>query len=397
MIANPIHWLNAHIHSLYQVAHPERSHARDVAVPCVIGTVLFKRGASPAGRSAIRACVDDYLDLFGEHIGGGKNGDESYREKSAKGIDDIRLAITRTPSTQKVGMEISNVPDAETAREYHLAVETAEDVHEAKFGLVSCLKFSMPAREFLRIERHRVYQDLLLRICSRLDICGGYGGLSVVLPRHYRRYLPHEYRMARTFAGLEVDADPFAARRLGAPLHFKSVNWYTILGENAIAAIGGAEALHARADDREIEIMPAGNGLLVKAGKCPSLGAPQEGLPAAYVAANRLLRRARHPHHPPLHPNPLPGLGFDQAATDKWIRRFDVEAEVRRSGQRCPETGIWEALGTDAEPRHLAAGDLFPDMRYSNHNGEPILGPVDWQKADSLIGAPCRHQSDNAP
>lgn len=399
MITDSIHWLGVHIHDLYQVASLERSHTRDVAVPCVIGTVFFRHGATRAGRSAIRACVDDYLELFGAHIVGGMSGDGPYGEKSAKGIDDIRAAITRTPSMQRLRMEISNVPDAETAREYHLAVETAEDFHEVKFGLVSCLKFSIPARQFLRVEHHRIYQDLLLRICSRLNLCGGYGGLSIMLPHHYRRYQTHEYRLARTFSGIEADADPFALRRLCAPLHFKSVNWYTILGDSAIAALGGADVLHARAGNREIDLMRAGNGLLVQAGKCPSLGAPEEGLPAAYVAANRLLRRARHPRHPPLHSNSVPGLCFDQAATHRWIRRFDIETEVGRSGQRCPEAGVWEALGANAQHRHLAAGEVFPEMRYLNHNREAVTGPVDWQKADVCVAAFPRIQSesDNTP
>ncbi|WP_328514917.1 type VI immunity family protein [Ralstonia syzygii] len=221
-------------------------------------------------RSAIRECVDDYLELFGEHIVGGMSVDGAYCGKSAKGIDNIRAAITSTPGTQRLRMELSSVPDAETAREYHLAVETAENVYEAKFGLVSCLKFSIPARLFLRIQNHRIYQGLLLRICSRLDICGGYGGLSVMLPYHYRRYQSQEYRLARTYTGLEADVDPFSIRRLCAPLHFKSVNWYTILGDNAIAELGGVDALHARADDRIIDLMRAGNGLLVRAGKYPS-------------------------------------------------------------------------------------------------------------------------------
>lgn len=80
----------------------------------------------------------------------------------------------------------------------------------------------------------------------------------------------------------------------------QAVNWLTVLGEAALAAIGGRERLAARLSRAWSEIAPAApgfslhdfdGGIVVRAGDHPQMGdLQQDGIPETYRAASAALR-----------------------------------------------------------------------------------------------------------
>jgi hypothetical protein len=163
----------------------------------------------------------------------------------------------------------------------------------------------------------------------------------------------------------------------------KGVNWYTLLGDVFVDRLGGEAAVHSALDREDIAIERIGQCLLIRAGKFPRLGAPEEGLPEPYVFVNSVLRVLRNPNPDSLH-SYMPDIPHaDTKASRHWRARFDLPgappipqppkvvppppaAVAPRSslsayaGEPCPQTGDWQAPRLNGLTKHVERGQPMP-------------------------------------
>ncbi|WP_233866532.1 type VI immunity family protein [Paraburkholderia adhaesiva] len=338
---------------------------RLVVLPGVIGTVFFRGGSTLEVRKGILACFDRFAELFGEYMKGGRGpeGTGNFGRRTPAGIESIRRAIVETPSYEAVEAVLSSTDDPDAAPAYQIGTLTsralAEDyqmpgsplVHKKGTDrLMSYLKFWMPMDFVNTPEGVRQYEAFLRFVCQQLPVCGGYGGLSAILPYDMHGYLSQEWVMAQRFRGLEIDSYAFlqgkeylvgsyegkSMERMTAiydDLHpgakvarygyVKSVNWYTLIGDLFVDRLGGEEKVRAELARPDINIERIGKCLLIRAGDFPWLGAPEEAWSEPYLVVNSVLRVLRNPDPQGLQTN-VPGAPHaDREGTRRWEARFD--------------------------------------------------------------------------
>lgn len=338
-----------------------------VVRPGLIATVYFENGSQPEVRRGIVACFDRFYELFGEQLRGGFFGDGKFAKKDRKGYEAMRDKALQAGPHDVFQIVLCSESKNNVAPEYGIKTLTKKrllDVNEAK----SYLKIMLPWRMLAENGGLERYHQLVTFICNNLKVQHGYGGLSPLLPYDYDRYMPCEFDLAQRFSGLEVDALTFAFT-LRLQQHIKGVNWYTILGDRFVDKLGGEASLRSQLDLPEVVVDRYEHGLLIRAGKYPSLGAPEDGPPAPYVAVNSVVKSLRLIDTGQLHTYMADGLGFGKESTARWYTRFDIpESEpapptVTRlraePGERCPKGGWW-ASPAMAQPVLVRQGDPMP-------------------------------------
>lgn len=387
--------------------------------PGVIGTVYFAGGSKPEGRRGLLACFDRFDELFGAHLISGKDKDlAKFSKKSAKGVEKIRKAISDSPEYEEVSVMRSSAPAPTVAPDYQIQALTgrANPIdYESPTGYkvpkgqemeLSFLKFSVPMELITRSDGQAQYEQFLHYVCERLDVRGGYGGLSAVTAYNYHNWQAQEWAIAERFSGIEVDAcahlgideyDPvsylgeegqsatsmYRYLKPGTKVwrwgFIKSVNWYTILGDVFVERLGGDAALCAALDREDILVERINHCVLVRAGPFPRLGAPEEGLPEPYVFVNKVLRVLRNPKPDGLHLYEPDLPNADAKNARAWQARFDLPdappipepptivpepREKRRTsvpgGEPCPEAGWWHTTAKQSSERYFEQGEIMP-------------------------------------
>ncbi len=338
---------------------------RLVVLPGVIGTVLFRGGSTLEVRQGILACFDRFAELFGEYLKGGRGpeGTGNFGRRTPAGIVSIRRAIVETPPYEAVEAVLSSQADPDAAAAYQIETLTssalADDYQSPYSGLIhkkgtdremSYLKFWMPMDFVSMPEGVKQYEAFLRFVCEKLPVCGGYGGLSPILPYDFHSYLSQEWAMAQRFRGLEIDSYAFTQGdayqtmsyeensegrdtaiyddlRPGAKVRsygfIKGVNWYTLIGDLFVDRLGGEEKVRAELARPDINIERIGKCLLIRAGDFPWLGAPEEDWSEPYLVVNSVLRVLRNPDPQDLQTN-VPGAPHaDSDGTRQWEARFD--------------------------------------------------------------------------
>ncbi len=338
---------------------------RLVVLPGVIGTVFFRGGSKPDVRQGILACFDRFAELFGEYLKGGRGpeGTGNFGRRMRPGVEAIRRAIVGTPPYEAVEAVRSSEADPDAAPAYQIGTLTniaaGEDyqipgtevlVKEGTDRGMSFLKFWMPMDFIGTQEGVQRYEAFLRFVCEQLPVCGGYGGLSPILPYNLHPYLSQEWVMAQRFRGLEIDSYAFSQGREylvssyegesaehmksfyeglhpGAKVarygYIKGVNWYTLIGDLFVDRLGGEAVVRTKLARRDIGIERIGKCLLIRAGDFPWLGAPDEGWSEPYLVVNSVLRVLRDPNPHGLQTN-VPGAPHaDSDGTRQWEARFD--------------------------------------------------------------------------
>jgi Protein of unknown function (DUF3396) len=338
---------------------------RLVVLPGVIGTVFFRGGSTLEVRQGILACFDRFAELFGEYLKGGRGpeGTGNFGRRMRPGVEAIRRAIVETPSYEAVEAVRSSEADPDAAAAYQIKTLTSsaldEDYRLPGSSLVhkkgtdremSYLKFWMPMDFINTSEGVLQYEAFLRFVCGQLPVCGGYGGLSAILPYNMHPYLSQEWVMAQRFRGLEIDSYAFAQRHEYQTLSYegeselrktaiyddlhpgakvkcygyiKGVNWYTLIGDLFVGRLGGEALVRTELARPDINIERIGKCLLIRAGNSPWLGAPEEEWSEPYRVVNSVLRMLRNPDPQGLHTN-VPGAPHaDSDGTRRWEARFD--------------------------------------------------------------------------
>jgi hypothetical protein len=333
---------------------------RLVVLPGVIGTVFFRGGSTLEVRQGILAC----FELFGEYLKGGRGpeGTGNFGRRMRPGVEAIRRAIVETPPYEAVEAVRSSEADPDAAAAYQIGTLTntaAAADYQSPYGPftkkgtdrgMSFLKFWMPMDFINTSEGVQQYEAFLRFVCGQLPVCGGYGGLSAILPYNMHPYLSQEWVMAQRFRGLEIDSYAFAQGkeyitlsyeensegrqtvvhddlRPGAKIksygYIKGVNWYTLIGDLFVDRLGGEAAVRTELARPDINIERIGKCLLIRAGNSPWLGAPEEEWSEPYRVVNSVLRMLRNPDPQGLHTNVSGAPHADSDGARRWEARFD--------------------------------------------------------------------------
>ncbi|WP_175916310.1 MULTISPECIES: type VI immunity family protein [unclassified Burkholderia] len=253
------------------------------------------------------------------------------------------------------------------------------NLFEEEWKTVSYFQVYLPV-EVLRGDGRSAFERLLAELAMRLPVLHGYAGLGLQQCDEFHRYENLELELAEQFLGFDV-ADPMGHPEFRDGI--KSVNWYTILHRSWLEKLGGREGLEQAIQDEAssgLSLVDYANGVMLKAGEWPSLGwTERDPQPAAYVAANRLLKPIRVPELRCLHMGSIMGeTRFDNVSTDQWLRRFDAP-------------GIWPPRGltpTEIEPAPPVDEPAVPVSL------PPAVQPTGVRVLSARPGQPCPREGD---
>lgn len=330
----------------------------------LIATVYFKKGYLLKNKKRVMECFDRFKEEFGQHLKG--QFEDRYKKLTDDSFKKTTQKILGTDSNEQYEWHISSAPTASESAEYSLSALNSFEVHGDQKR--SYLKITLPWAFLLDADGATRYQNWLVYLCNQVKAEHGYGGLSSVLPYDFDSYMPMEFQLAQQFSGLEVDsmAHNFKRELLD---HIKGVNWYTILGKPFVERLGGEDLLrHAFSGRGDIEILSYDNGLIIRAGDLPQLGAENEQLPSAYVAVNRVVKPLRIPNPDQLHTYSPYGNCFEEDSTARWYARFDQEDVQSRTpgrleaGQPCSMAGYWFSPAQSDSRRYFNQGEILPSF-----------------------------------
>lgn len=277
-------------------------------------------------REALANTIQRLHQVMGMHLRWGywehPRKKSSYtRERLEKCIDWVR---TR-PETHVVELTWSSGAGYDFVGDFGMRVFSQMGMKEEQWKDISHFQVYLPV-EILQGSGRLAFEMLLHDLVSQLPVLHGYAGLGFQQGNEFQRYESVELELARLFSGFEV-ADVLGHNELREGI--KSVNWYTILNTTWLETLGGRDGLARAIQDETsngLSLIDYADGVIVKAGEWPSLGWMQyDPQPAAYVAANRILKPVRVKALRCLHMGSFMGdIRFDKVSTDQWLRRFDA-------------------------------------------------------------------------
>ncbi|MGY2293341.1 DUF3396 domain-containing protein [Pseudomonas sp. SDO528_S397] len=285
----------------------------------VIITLYFKKGYCVETKRKVDECFAHFYQSFQPHLK-----TMSYRQfkpLTGAAFKRSREQVLKTGPNEQFSWFLGSAATAQEANDYSLSMLNSFEFHGDKER--SMLKMVLPWSLLKTSDGRETYKKWVLYLCNKLEAEHGYGGLSTVLPYEYHSYMPIEYELAQKFSGLEVDSMPHASV-IELIDSIKGANWYTVLANTFVTRLGGEASLrHALSAHDDIEILTYNNGLIIRAGEYPELGALEDGPPAAYVAVNNVIKPIRITHPDQLHCASPYGTCFDQDSTHRWYARFD--------------------------------------------------------------------------
>ncbi|HEC50552.1 hypothetical protein LCGC14_0443290 [marine sediment metagenome] len=336
----------------------------------LVATLYFREGYTTAVKEKIVECFERFYEEFETHL----NWQVASRPQklSRQQFERHRDAILCSEPNEQCEWHLSSARDAKEAGVYSLSVLGSYLAHGDKKR--SYIKITFPCSSRNTQEDFTCYHKWLLFLCAQLNVEHGYGGLSLAMPYDYDQYMPIEYQLAERFSGLEVDSMPHSFKRELLD-YVKGVNWYTVLGQTFVDRLGGEEIIRrSLAAAPNIEYFNYDNGLIIRAGEYPALGAQEDGLPRAYVAVNRVVKPVRIPNPDQLHSYSPYGDCFDEESTRQWYARFDQDESVAQptriaGGKSCSHSGYWFTPAKQHSRRYFQRGDILPVIEDSSWGG----------------------------
>ena len=287
--------------------------------------------------------------------------------------------VRTRPLTHAIEFTWSSGPGYDYVGDWGMRAFSQGSLFEEAWKDLSYLQIYLPVG-VLRGNGRAAFEKLLAEFAMRLPVLHGHAGLGFQRSNEGHRYENLELEQAEQFLGFDV-GNGLGHDELREGI--KSVSWYTILHRSWLEKLGGREALE-RAIQNEaangLSLVDYSNGVMVKAGEWPSLGWTQrDPQPAAYVAANRLLKPIRVPELRCLHMGSIVGeVRFDELSSNEWLRRFDAP-------------GIWPSRPVEptaippAPPADEPAATVQP---------EPAAPPVSVRVLRARPGQPCPRDGD---
>lgn len=330
----------------------------------LVVTLYFKEGYSLEIKRKIDEIFERFYEVFQPYLKTMVY--RRFKKINEASFQKARQEILETDPNDNFSWFLGSALRASEAGDYSLSMVNTYEIHGDKER--SLLKLTLPWSILKNSDGQESYNNWLIYLCNQVKADHGLGGLSSILPYDYHSYMPTEYGLAQKFSGLEVSSTAHIST-LELIDYIKGVNWYTILGNTFVERLGGESALrHALSGRSDIEILTYNNGLIIRAGEYPELGALEDGLPGAYVAVNKVIKPVRIPNPDQLHSYSPYGNCFEKDSTDRWYARFDQEdmapviPERVEAGQPCTKTGYWFTPAQKNSRRHFQVGEIMPNF-----------------------------------
>lgn len=338
----------------------DAAQCRPAARVGLMTTLYFKEGHTAQVRQRIEACFSHFHETFQPLLKWQTF--KALRKLSPSSFSICRRQMLEAAANEPVSWSISSGRPVD-AVSHCLSVVTAPECQADTDQ--SCLKMLLPWSMLLEKGGAKAYEGWIKYLCNQTLAEHGYGGLVCVMPGEGLRYLPLQYRLAKDYIGLMVDAGPHI-ESLRLLNRIKGVSWYNILGSRFVSQLGGSDRLRrALSGHSDIVFHTYENGLMIRAGVLPELGDKGEALHGAYVAVNKVLKPIRVQDTGCLHPYPVRGIGFTEQSTAQWYARLDDKPVAAvRAGQPCPLTGHWFSSAMARSRRFFNKGEVMPAFEH---------------------------------
>ena len=316
---------------LDDVLIPHRNSGKPIMRIGVQAQFYFPNGAEPQVRTSAMDALAAYARLAGPHV---------TRILPSGASRLVALAKADFPARQrKQASEVEagtvfgiTLTDEEQPPCWNGVAQLVGDYAPDK---LSYLYTAVPA-SFMK-EDPNGYVEAVVEWASILRPDYGTAGFALVPEPGMELQWPHEsWPILSRFCGFDL----LGAFNLNEkPGRIQAVNWLTVLGDAALAAIGGRARLEARlaqawadiaqtALPRDFVLHDFAGGIVIRAGRYPQMGdCKAEGAPETYRAVNAALRPIIFNGYRD-RPGDLIKLSAERdryAETLNWIFRFDGE------------------------------------------------------------------------
>jgi hypothetical protein len=223
------------------------------------------------------------------------------------------------PARKIINVHLTDGARFDDASEYSFWVygeEPGESTYGAYANVIRC---AFPAR--WAVEKPAELLAFAVDACEHLPFQSGHAGF-VLETNEYQRQPSHTaaWRLSMQHPGLDIAnflTDALALQREA----IKGVNWLTMLGADFAGHIGGVAAMRHKLPDA-IGIIPAGEGVILRAGPAPRSGdVNREDRLPEYRAVYKLVAPLQDPIVQRYTAFSLPG-GDHKEKTTAWLRRF---------------------------------------------------------------------------
>ncbi|MGX9979467.1 type VI immunity family protein [Methylobacterium fujisawaense] len=291
----------------------------------VLVSLYFERGWEQARRAAISQCLEEYIAIPENKIDHYKLPDDtSMRKWDRSGVPDAYRDIDKIGGDEGLYCYmIRRDPKERDDPSLWLFMALGFNVNDTRRRLSGLKAYFAPSYLYADPDR---FVDLIKRWAGRLQAAHGSGGLGALsIPGAELMDDAYYYPWLMQYPGLEYDAMGSYFAQSGEDEGYKrprSSNWLTVLGADNVAALGGREAIEARLTPG-MQLIPCGQGVLVRASPLPTLGdAANGGIPEGYRTIARIIKPIRFEGYQyGVIKEPVPVKGPE--VTLRWLRRFD--------------------------------------------------------------------------
>ncbi|NIX93345.1 DUF3396 domain-containing protein [Pseudomonas fulva] len=339
----------------------ESSNGVAVARLGVIVTLYFRNGYVSTVKEKIAGCFRRFSNEFGGSLRG-----MVYKRYKKYSYQDLESALGEiVVGASRFELQVSSAASINEAATYRMAVLNTRESHGDHVR--SYMKMVVPWSMLDTADGVERFQAWVLYLSEQVGAEHGYGGLSVLLPYDFDKYMPLEYELSQKYPGLEVDTLALAySLRLNGSI--KSINWFTIVDRSLLERLGGLGSVKRNLSSQGgILCLEYSGGLVVRAGALPELGSVME-LPEPYVAVNRVLKSLRSSDPGALQSYSEYANGYDEERSARWCARFDEEAPAAQAPKKiaaggiCTHTGYWFSPAQVDSRRFFNAGEVMPEF-----------------------------------
>lgn len=284
----------------------------------IIATFYLDKGWDDGVRAAVAGCFEHYHSIFGSMLRWARN---------TKNKRWVPANSEKMMSPRDLFAVDSIDEDMAWEFDYHSGKSEEEAGQFCIHGLgsprweeddLSYLSITVSYDWFYTHREEFIH--LVLDWCKQLAPLHGYAGLSLIESPDVAIRRDHEVLvvgLAKRFPGVELDYPYSHVIYLKQGL--KGVNWLTIIGEEFLSQ--QKDSASKMQSVREVaRVYDYGKGVVIQAGEQPESGdINRNHFPDAYRKVNKHFRAWRVHKLGRFHGS----TGFDQAASEAWLARFD--------------------------------------------------------------------------
>lgn len=336
---------------------------------------FFWGGHTKEGRQQLKACIDDYMKLFGDKIQWGFD-PKGWRQK----------LIDKLPTFEQT---LENNAHVDDSIEWFVASGSHKELDESFEYKLSCLtargwqvqdisylSFRINREDFYNPVTHKAIIKLFNDCIRRLNPYHATMGWSPAYGYEKDRVGIDMLDQAHCFFGLNI-YDVWDKGQLKQGI--RSIDWWTYISHDLAERVGGMDIFKARIKELGVAHKDYPNGILLIAADTPQLLPTDDRIPDSYLKINALTRPMRNGNYGSIGNGYDEGIGyqsFNSYFTDLWIRRFDNPKLWRKLPQPSDNKTLSQPL---IEPIKLTtahvcevSGRYRYEEEYDHVRGNPV-------------------------